>query len=352
MLSIPATPVSLSLRAFLLLLYVTAVHLRVSVANALQHQQSQTQNPPIEIPVLYETERILIVNKPHGVSHHTADDGPGILQLLRQQRFDKEERLWGVHRLDKVTSGILVLAKDPEMAAALSQNFAQGKIRKIYFGVSAKKPKKKKQGWVTGGMVRSRRETWMLTKASTATTERSSNFAKTRFFTCSMNSSSSSNVISSDSGADLYGPRTVVMFVPYTGKTHQLRVAAKSMGIALVGDPLYETGKSKINSSSETDDTVVDDNLPLFGRTMLHASGIHIPSEDGGAIDTPVSVWCQPPFFDDGDIGEETPWSLGAASANGFHSAVEKLMTMHCDVSELLDAMRSWYDERVVDPTP
>lgn len=343
---------------------MTAVHFRKGVdkANAMQ-QQSPSQTGPINIPVLYETERILIVNKPHGISHHAADDELGILQVLRQQRSEKEERLWGVHRLDKVTSGILVLAKDAEMAAALSQNFAQGKIRKIYFGVSAKKPKKKKQGWVTGGMVRSRRETWILTKAASAattTTGKSSNFAKTRFFTCSMNvfNNKNNNEISSDSGAESYGPRTVAMFVPYTGKTHQLRVAAKSMGIALVGDPLYETGMSKTNSSSDTDDTV-DDNLPLTSasRTMLHASGIHIPSsEDGGAIDTPVSVWCQPPFFDDVvDVaGVDTPRSLGA-SADAFHKAVEKLMSKHCDVPEILNAMmRASYDDAriVVNPTP
>ena len=113
----------------------------------------------LQIPILYESNKLLIINKPHGVAHHEdpTDRSPGILQLIREQRQDTHpsERLWGVHRLDKVTSGILVLAKDQRTASTLSKYFASGKVQKIYVGVSNKKPKKKKQGWVNGEMVRS-----------------------------------------------------------------------------------------------------------------------------------------------------------------------------------------------------
>jgi 23S rRNA-/tRNA-specific pseudouridylate synthase len=47
----------------------------------------------------------------------------------------------------------LIFAKDPDTASILSTYFASGRIQKVYFGVSAKKPKKKKQGWVQGEMV-------------------------------------------------------------------------------------------------------------------------------------------------------------------------------------------------------
>jgi 23S rRNA-/tRNA-specific pseudouridylate synthase len=63
---------------------------------------------------------------------------------------------------------MLVLANDPEMASMLSQSFALGRIRKIYFGISAKKTEKEEtgMGYWWNGAVRSRRETWMLTKES------------------------------------------------------------------------------------------------------------------------------------------------------------------------------------------
>jgi tRNA pseudouridine32 synthase / 23S rRNA pseudouridine746 synthase len=306
----------------------------------------QRNHKPVEIPVLYETDRILIINKPCGISHHN-DDGKettnsvgntGVLQLLRQQRSEKKERLWGVHRLDKVTSGILVLAKDPEMASMLSQSFAHGRIQKIYFGVSAKKPKKKKQGWVAGGMVRSRRETWMLTKDTTT------NFAKTRFFTAGMSNMSSGRTTRTRSEYDTYyGPRTAIMFLPYTGKTHQLRVAAKSVGIPLMGDPLYESGLSTKRMTTNISSDTFKNLRPPSSRTMLHASGIHIPSCT--TMEDPISVWCDPPFFDDSTVIEDDNISSSFAH-DCFHSAVMRLMTKNCDIPGILDAMLlSQHDE-------
>jgi tRNA pseudouridine32 synthase / 23S rRNA pseudouridine746 synthase len=302
------------------------------------HCLPRQENNSNYIPILYETDRILIINKPCGISHHNDDHdadiinkagNPGVLQLLRQQRVGTKERLWGVHRLDKVTSGILVLAKDQEMASMLSQSFAHGRIQKIYFGISARKPKKKKQGWVTGGMVRSRRETWMLTKATTT------NFAKTRFFTAGLNMSRISSSNSNESAN--YGPRTVIMFLPYTGKTHQLRVAAKSLGIPLMGDPLYESGLSAKTMNTNVDSNTFDNlQLLLPSRTMLHASGIHIPSYT--SMDDPISVWCHPPFFFSDSTGEEDGVSLTLAKGC-LHAAVLRLMTKHCYVPGILDAM-------------
>jgi pseudouridine synthase Rlu family protein len=281
----------------------------------------------LQIPVLYESNHMLIIDKPYGIAHHndSRDQSPGILQLIRQQRhaLENRERLWGVHRLDKVTSGILVLAKDQTTATTLSKFFAQGKIKKLYIGMSSKKPKKKKQGWVSGDMVRSRRETWMLTKKQATD---STNFAKTRFFTAGMNARMSSPATISSV------PRTVVMFVPHTGKTHQLRVAAKSMGIALLGDPLYSDGSVGVNDGTES--------FPV-PRTMLHASGISIPSIRDDSDNGSVNIWCEPPFFeewystsngnDDANLSEE---------AATFHNTVERLMTKHCEEAGILDAYK------------
>jgi hypothetical protein len=148
------------------------------------------------------------------------------------------------------------------------------------------------QGWVIGGMKRSRRETWMWTKTSTSTTPISngmpSNLATTRFFTSSITANGGISIPPNQNM--LYGPHTVIMFLPYTGKTHQLRVAAISIGIALMGDPLYETGLPD-KHNLPTEDAV---HLPY--RTMLHASGINIPSCTDN--DTPISIWCKPPFYD------------------------------------------------------
>ena len=329
--------------------------------------------PPI--PVLFESSRVLIIHKPHGIGHHDESstlsssdhqqqEKPGILQILRHQRREEtededddnndndndnenenEERLYGIHRLDKVTSGILVFAKDSTTASILSKYFQEKKIQKIYFGVSSKKSLKKKQGLVQGGMERSRNKGWILvhnkknnnnkkkksTTTATAaaaappTTTRHNNFAKTRFFTTSMNSTNIINNSKNDKSNDDDDDnvvKTAVMFRPYTGKTHQLRVAAKSMGIPLLGDPIYKDGGNGENSSTSTSSS----------RTMLHASGIQIPA----FLDhNEINIWCPPTFFDDNDDPAE-----GRILSDTLDKAVEKLMTKNCDVDGILEAMK------------
>ena len=264
-----------------------------------------------EIPIIYESERLLVLNKPPGIAHHDDEQGPGIVTLVREQQG---QRVWGVHRLDRVTSGILLMAKDEGMAQALTRAFANGEISKVYLGVSAKKPTKKKQGWVQGGMVRSRDKSWKLTRTAPAdgTTQ---NFAKTRFFTAPLlwSGTGTGGTIEPQHQQ----PLTLILFRPYTGKTHQLRVAAKSMGLPLLGDPVYKDG-SPSTSRSQPDPV----NVLIPDRTYLHASGILLPSLPD--MEDPLALWCPPAFP---HVLEEHP------------AAISDLMQKRCDIPQLLEAM-------------
>jgi 23S rRNA-/tRNA-specific pseudouridylate synthase len=210
------------------------------------------------------------------------------------------------------------MAKDAAMASHLTKSFAQQEIQKVYFGMSAKRPTKKKQGWVQGGMVRSRDKSWILTRDS------KSNFAKTRFFTANVNV----NVhVDDDSTTNTTTTRkyTAILFRPYTGKTHQLRVAAKAMGIPLLGDPIYKDGIDHYHNNNNDN----DDDIPTITRTYLHASGICIPALDGHAS---VTVWSPPPFealLGDDDDEDDSMMT----------NVVQKLMIKHCDVPSLVEAM-------------
>lgn len=220
------------------------------------------------ISVLYESKRILIIDKPPGISHHNDGEIPGIVSLIRQQQ---QIRLWGVHRLDRVTSGILIFAKDAEMASLLSSAFSEGMIQKVYVGLSAKRKPKKKQGWVQGSMSRSRDKSWKLNRNG------KQNFAKTRFFTAKLSLPNNNNNNNEDIDNSKY---TCILFRPFTGRTHQLRVAAKAMGVALLGDPIYKDGQ--VFESGHV------------SRTFLHATGIAIPAL-GGEDD--LNLWYPPTFF-------------------------------------------------------
>lgn len=122
--------------------------------------------------------------------------------------------LYLCHRLDTVTSGCLLLAKHAEAAAELSGLFATRQIQKFYLAFLANKPAKK-QGTISGDMKNRRRGQHILLKSK-------NNPAVTQFF---------SHYIES------VGRIAVVK--PLTGKTHQIRVAMKSIGAPIHGDTLY-----------------------------------------------------------------------------------------------------------------
>jgi len=169
--------------------------------------------------IVAEYEDFLVVNKQPETSIHNeasgADSCSNEIGLIQQLRNDfNTQDIYPVHRLDKPTSGLLICAKTAEANSQLSQLFQYKKIEKYYLAVSHKKPKKK-QGLIVGDMVRTRNGNWKLAKSI-------NNPAITQFFSYGLGE----------------GKRLFVL-KPYTGKTHQLRVALKSIGSPIVGDQRY-----------------------------------------------------------------------------------------------------------------
>ena len=153
------------------------------------------------IPIVAEGPDYLVVHKPAGVPCHRRDDQPGILELV-----DSAEDLKLAHRLDDGTSGCLVLAKGRRAAAAIGDAFAAKRVAKVYVGLTASRPSKKK-GVIVGDMVRSRRSQWRLTRDS-------ANPAFTWL----------SRSVGLGPGEGDPAARLIVAR-PLTGKTHQIRIA-------------------------------------------------------------------------------------------------------------------------------
>ncbi|WCE28526.1 TIGR01621 family pseudouridine synthase [Vibrio sp. SCSIO 43137] len=165
----------------------------------------------------HQCDDFVVIDKHANVSVHK-DDGETMLLHEVAKKLDVE-KLYLVHRLDKMTSGLLLLAKSSESASQLAKLFADRKIEKYYLAIGEGKPKKK-QGLISGDMQRSRRSSWKLMKSR-------QNPAVTQFF--------------SKPGSP--GQR-FFLCRPYSGKTHQIRVALKSVGSAIVGDPIYNTASA------------------------------------------------------------------------------------------------------------
>lgn len=162
--------------------------------------------------LLDDTADFIVVYKYPGVSFHREGDQPGLFETVKQQQAMQE--LYPVHRLDKVTSGVLVMAKTASANRLLVEAFAQREVEKYYLAISRRKPAKK-QGLIKGDMERTRRSAWKLTTGQ-------SNPAVTQFFSKSLGN-----------GARLF------LIKPRTGQTHQIRVALKSLGAPIWGDELY-----------------------------------------------------------------------------------------------------------------
>ncbi|MBB1308353.1 TIGR01621 family pseudouridine synthase [Pseudoalteromonas sp. SR41-8] len=151
-----------------------------------------------------------IIEKPAGLNFHS-EEGPGFVVLAEHQLAEK---LYAVHRLDKVTSGLIILARSSEAAAKLTVLFTAHQVNKFYLAISDCKPKKK-QGWIKGDMAKSRRSTYKLLTSK-------ENPAITRFYSINFKAN-----------------RRAFILKPYSGKTHQLRVALKSLSAPILGDVIY-----------------------------------------------------------------------------------------------------------------
>lgn len=206
--------------------------------------------------------------------------------------------------------------------------FSKKEITKFYMAISAKKPKKKKQGRVKGTMVMGRRGSFKLlnnsnkpsasapdvknTDGSSSSSKKKGGYAVTRFFTAGLGNCRLSETIKGNTDNI---PKTAILFQPHTGKTHQLRVAAKSLAIPILGDVRYGGGSLEILSTGEDKDGYD------WNRTFLHAAAMHFELDNES-----VTIWCPPLFdylFSDKELSE------------AFVGLLEK----HCDCPPILDAI-------------
>ena len=174
----------------------------------------------MKLDIVYQTDDFIIIYKPCGLSVHKDQSEIGLTTLLAEQLGVPQ--VWLVHRLDKVTSGLLILALNAESAAEFFRLFSEHHIKKTYLALSNQKPKKK-QGLIVGDMQKARNGAWKLCQSK-------ENPAITRF-----------KSVSCEPNLRLF------ILKPQTGKTHQLRVAMKSLGSPILGDALYGKNTEKID---------------------------------------------------------------------------------------------------------
>lgn len=186
--------------------------------------------------VVYRDDDILVIDKPSGLL--TIPDGydpdqPHLRGLL-EPTYGK---LWIVHRLDKETSGLVILARNQEAHRHLNEQFSKHLVEKVYWAIIIGVPP-----WDTLAVEKSLRSN-VGRRKRTIVDELRGKPAKTWFTLIKR-----------------YQAHALVKAQPQTGRTHQIRAHLYSIGYPILADPLYGAG----------------DQSPFIDRLALHAGTISL----------------------------------------------------------------------------
>lgn len=211
------------------------------------------QSESLEQHVLYMDSSVIVLNKPPGLA---TQGGSGLSRhvdgMLDSIMFEKKQRPRLVHRLDRDTSGVLVVARTVPAAASLAKSLAQRDAAKIYWALTRGVPQKKR-GTIKAALakegVRGRDERMEVSDADDA------KFAVTDY------------VVLGQAGEEF----AWVAAKPVTGRTHQIRVHLASLGTPIVGDFKYGGHESRGKGA-------------VADKLHLHARTIDIAHPDGGRL--------------------------------------------------------------------
>ncbi len=183
----------------------------------------EKEQADVDLPILYEDDDVIVVNKPSGLLTHAKgglSDEPTVAEIIRPKTSfaTDTDRPGIVHRLDRDTSGLLIIAKNPESAAHLQRQFAERTAKKTYIAITDGKPKLN-AAKIDLPIGRN------PSAPSTFRIDPNGKPAQTTYHVLAENDAQS-----------------LVELKPTTGRTHQLRVHLAHLNAPILGDRVY--GKS------------------------------------------------------------------------------------------------------------
>ena len=187
----------------------------------------EAQDIPVE--VLYEDNDIIVVNKPKGLVVHPANGNPNGTLVNALMKICKgtlsgiggEIRPGIVHRLDKDTSGVLIVAKNDKAHLALCKQIKNREVKKTYLAL-------------TRGIIKENEATINMPIGRSTTDRKKMAVVKT-----------GKEAITHFKVLERFKENTLLEINLETGRTHQIRVHLSQIGYPIVGDMVYSNGKNK-----------------------------------------------------------------------------------------------------------
>ena len=202
---------------------VTTPKFEVDEIDEIALNLPEKEQADVDLPILYEDDDVIVVNKPSGLLTHAKgglSDELTVAEIIRPKTSfaTDTDRPGIVHRLDRDTSGLLIIAKNPESAAHLQRQFAERTAKKTYIAITDGKPKLN-AAKIDLPIGRN------PSAPSTFRIDPNGKPAQTTYHVLAENDAQS-----------------LVELKPTTGRTHQLRVHLAHLNAPILGDRVY--GKS------------------------------------------------------------------------------------------------------------
>lgn len=218
-------------------------------------------NDRFPYPILYESPRLVVIDKPAGLAVHPGPQTRHSVEALFPLLSRRKDGPWLVHRLDTDTSGCLMIALRKQALLEAQALFASGGVRKTYWAVVSGAPEMT-EGLIDASLKKvSSRDGWHIEAHPEG------QVARTKWRMLSR-----------------HGDKALLELELLTGRTHQARVHCQILGCPIIGDERYGGGRGALHLMSRSLEATLSSEtlraqaeLPAFMRESCQSFGLVCP---------------------------------------------------------------------------